>query len=155
MRYREDVIETFINGKQNSRFILDKEYPTAASYIENRDFMKEQAKGLTEEQAQIESVKRRAIGYLDAGFYSLEELEKLSPEAADDLREQYCLLSEYYEDPDSISLGNGVYCTPNALDALKADTLDAAALAAGPDLQPVLPISERPGAAAPDQTAAQ
>lgn len=119
MRMRETIIEATIDGKQQPRMVLDKECPTAIWYIENTDYAKAQAKGLSERENEIEVRKRAARAYFDSGFDELEELEKIDPQAAEELRVDLGLEEYFVEDEDSVYIGGGVYCTPNALKPLQ------------------------------------
>ena len=125
---REDVIEMTVNGKARPGFTLDKDCPTAILYIENTDYSKAQAKGLSETENKIEVLKRSARAAFDSCFDDLEELEKLNPQAAEELRVDLGLEEYFIEDEDTVYLGGGVYCTPNALAPLQGSspvTLDA------------------------------
>lgn len=120
MRMRETIIEATIDGKPQPRMVLDKECPTAVWYIENTDYAKAQAKGLSEKENMIEVLKRSARACFDSCFDDLEELEKLDPQAAEELRVDLGLEEYFVEDEDSVYLGGGVYCTPNALNPLQS-----------------------------------
>lgn len=119
MRMREDYIEWTINGKTRPGFKLDKDCPTAVLYIENTDYAKEQAKGLSEKENMTEVMKRSIQTMFETAFNDLEELEKLDPQAAEELRVDLGLEEYFTEDEDSVYLGGGVYCTPNALKPLQ------------------------------------
>ena len=119
MRIREDVIETTKNGKPLLRFTLDKETPTAVWYIENTDFANAQAKGLSEQENEIEVLKREIRAYFETAFDDLEELERLDQQAAEEMRVDLGLEEYFVEDENSAYIGGGVYCTPNALKPLQ------------------------------------
>lgn len=119
MRIREDVIEWTINGKARPGFKLDKDCPAAVVYIENTDYAKQNARGLSEKENMIETLKRSARAAFDSCFDDLEELEKLDPQAAEKMRVDLGLEEYFLEDETSAYLGGEVYCTPNVLEALQ------------------------------------
>ena len=119
MRMREDVIEITKNGKAKPGFTLDKDCPAAVLYIENEDYAKAQAKGLSERENLIEVTRRSARAFFEMGFDTLEDLERIDPQAAEELRVDLGLEEYYEEDEDSVYIGGGVYCTPNALKPLQ------------------------------------
>lgn len=117
MRMREETIQVIINGKKDDETItLNKENPCAILYFENSDYAKHQAKGLTEKEAKIEELKRETMLYFEIAFNHLEELERIDPDEAEELRVDLGLEEYAYTDEDEVYLGGGVYGTSNLVE---------------------------------------
>lgn len=117
MRMREETIQVIINGKKDDETItLNKENPCAILLFVNSDYAKQQAKGLTEKEAKIEELKRETMLYFEIAFNHLEELERIDPDEAEELRVDLGLEEYAYTDEDEVYLGGGVYGTSNLVE---------------------------------------
>lgn len=115
MKIRETTVEYTVNGIRQNGFTLSEECPVAILYIENEDIANQKAEGLTKRAATIELLKRSIETYFETGYETIDELEKLDPRAAKEIRVDLGLEEYAQLDEDEVYLGNGVYCTPNAL----------------------------------------
>ena len=116
-KIKKEVIEMTVNGEPRKPLTLDGDCPSLVMYIENSDYAIQQAKGLTEEENRIEIEKRAAIAFFDSLFDTLDNLNQSAPHVAEELIEELGIEDIYYEDDeDSVYLGQGVYCTKNAMD---------------------------------------
>ena len=91
---REDIISLEVNGQQQANFILDEECANAVLYVENSDYAKAQAEGLTEKENLIgEKLMKAYVDYADGlldedmyqtlkGKYSTEREEVISKRKA-------------------------------------------------------------------------
>ena len=113
MRMKEDNIELFINGRLKQKTTTTKDCPVAVLYVENEDFAKQQAKGLSAAENHLEVLKRAATAFFEMGFNTLEEIEQIDPQAAEEMRVDLGLQEYIYADEEEIYLGNGVSGTAN------------------------------------------
>ena len=89
MKIKEEKITLLHDGVVRTENVLNEEVPTAVFYIENTDFAKQKAAGLSKEENYIEAMKRSVVAFFETAFNSLDDLEDLDPEAAAELRELY------------------------------------------------------------------
>ncbi len=141
-KIKKEVIEMTVNGEPRKPLTLDGDCPSLVMYIENSDYAIQQAKGLTEEENRIEIEKRAAIAFFDSLFDTLDNLNQSAPHVAEELIEELGIEDIYYEDDeDSVYLGQGVYCTKNAMDvAVLPDQI----VLEGLDSAPLYGVEETP-----------
>ena len=89
MKIREEVITILHDYEERAEAVLDEEVPTAVIYIENTDFARQQAAGLTKEENLVEVTKRTIEAFFETGFKTLEELKQIDPAAAAEMRALY------------------------------------------------------------------
>ena len=80
---KPDAVKISVNGKIVVDNILNEDCPSSILYIENSDFAKELAQGLTEEENLIEVQKRTADACFETWIETLVELsglDKTAPE---------------------------------------------------------------------------
>ena len=76
-----------INGRPRGRYRLDENSHDLTVYIENEEYARKEAEGLTAEENRALVLVRSILAYNHAIFQAIIDLEDIDPDAAAEVRE--------------------------------------------------------------------
>ena len=76
-----------VNGRPRGRYRLDENSHDLTVYIENEEYARKEAEGLTAEENRALVLVRSILAYNHAIFQAIIDLEDIDPDAAAEVRE--------------------------------------------------------------------
>ncbi len=76
-----------VNGRPRGRYRLDENSHDLTVYIENEEYARKEAEGLTAEENRAFVLVRSILAYNHAIFQAIIDLEDIDPDAAAEVRE--------------------------------------------------------------------
>ena len=91
---KETIVKISVNVRELPPTILDAEMPSTVIYIEADEYAQLMAAGLSEEENQIEVLRRSAEAYIHACYQNIKELMAIGKDAVTVVQE---LVSNYLQ----------------------------------------------------------
>ena len=86
------VVSIKVNGRPRGRYCLDENTHDLTVYIENEEYARQQADGLTAEENRVQVLMRSILAYSHAISQAIVDLEDLDPDAAAVVRDAFGLV---------------------------------------------------------------
>ena len=89
------IVSIKVNGRPRGRYSLDENTHDMTVYIENEEYARKEAEGLTAEENQAQVLMRSIIAYNHAICQAIIDLEGIDPAAAAEMRDAFGLVISF------------------------------------------------------------